>query len=189
MTEEPSVWVISRKALKGSFEQEIFQTSMLLNKDSDFTKQCTGDMYYKLIPNADKMNSDKLLQRINKIIKSKYTIFGYLQFANMVNKWKNDNVLQDKIHNKVIIIDEAHNLRNSESLEDNPKRIVEPIIEVLKNGTNNRLVLLSATPMYNEPEEILWLMALLLTNDHRYNILDPYNLPKIFNKSGEINKK
>lgn len=188
ITEEPSVWVISRKALKDTFEQEIFQTSMLLNKDSDFAKQCTGDMYYKLIPNADKMTQDKLLQRINKIIKSKYTIFGYVQFANMVNQWKEDKVLQDKIHNKIIIIDEAHNIRNIEALEGSNKRIVEPLIDVLKNGTNNRLVLLSATPMYNEPEEILWLMSLLLINDHREGILDPYNLPTAFTTSGEINE-
>lgn len=189
LTEEPNIWIISRKALKGSFEQEIFRTSLLLNKDSDLQKQCTGDLYYRMIPNAKSLSPDKITQKIQKIIKSKYQFFGYDQFANVVQQWKSQNKLNEKIHNKVIIIDEAHNLRSLEAQDENPKKIVEPLLDVLENGTNNRLILLSATPMYNEPEEILWLLSLLLANDHRKGILDPYNIPKLFTKTGKINSK
>jgi len=189
LNEEPHIWILSRKALKGSFEQEIFRTSLLLNQDRDLQKQCTGDLYFRTIPNAENLPIDKVTQKIQKIIKSKYQFFGYDQFANTVNQWKAQDKLEEKIHNKVIIIDEAHNLRNLESLDENPKKIVEPLLDVLENGKNNRLVLLSATPMYNEPEEILWLFSLLLANDHRKGILDPYNIPKLFTKTGIINKK
>lgn len=186
LTDEPSIWVISRNALKGSFEQEIFQTSKLFAKDRDLVKQCTGDKYYKIIPNADSMSNKDVEKRINTTIKSKYKIFGYVEFANIVNKWKKNKEFDKNINNKVIIIDEAHNLRNLDTKE---KIIVEPLLDILDKGVNNRLVLLSATPMYNEPDEILWLFSLLLANDKRKDILDPLNLPNIYNNSGNIIKE
>lgn len=187
LTDAPPIWVISRKALKGSFEQEIFRTNLLVQKDISLENQCTGNMYYRMIPNAKDLPKDKLIQRIQKIIKSKYQFFGYDQFANQVQSWKEQGIFSNIIHNKVIIIDEAHNLRNLETNEEHPKKIVEPLLDVLKQGTGNRLVLLSATPMYNEAEEMLWLLSLLLANDHRNDILDPFHLPSFFSKSGKPN--
>jgi hypothetical protein len=136
LTDEPSIWVISRNALKGSFEQEIFQTSKLFAKNRDLVKQCTGDKYYKLIPNADNMSNKDVEKRINMTIKSKYKIFGYVEFANIVNKWKKNKEFDKNINNKVIIIDEAHNLRNLDTKE---KIIVEPLLNILDKGVNNRL--------------------------------------------------
>ncbi len=49
----------------------------------------------------------------------------------------------------------------------------------LEKGVNNRLILLSATPMYNEPRDILELLKLLIINDKRFNIINEYK--KIFN--------
>ena len=186
---EPNIWIISRKALKGSFEQEIFRTLYLLNQDKDLRDQCTGDSYIRQIPNASQLSNDALTKRIHKMIQSKYQFFGYDQFANMIEKHKADGTLSNIIHNKVIIIDEAHNLRNLEFIGEHKKKIVEPLMDVLEQGSNNRLVLLSATPMYNEAEEILWLLSLLLLNDHRKKILDPFNLPSFYSKTGKPNVK
>ena len=41
--------------------------------------------------------------------------------------------------------------------------------------------------MYNEPEEILWLLSLLTLND-KTNILNPYDMPKIFNNNKADNE-
>jgi hypothetical protein len=40
-------------------------------------------------------------------------------------------------------------------------------VNVSKTGINNRLVLLSATPMYNQVDDILYLLYLLVLNDKR----------------------
>jgi len=188
---EPNIWIISRKALKGSFEQEIFRTLYLITKPQkrDIRDQCTGDAYLQLIPNVTEMEQDKLLQRLQKTIRSKYQFFGYDQFANTIDKLKEEGKLEEIIKNKIIIIDEAHNLRNVEKAGDKHKKIVEPLMDVLQKGTNNRLILLSATPMYNEAEEMLWLLSLLLTNDRRDKILSPYNLPSFYSASGKPNKE
>lgn len=191
---EPNIWIISKKSLKKSFEEEIFKTSLLLTPEY-IRSQCTNDNYYKLIPNADKLDKIKLNKRIQQVIKSRYKFFGYEKFANTIENYINENILEEKIKDKVIIIDEAHNIRyldtftDTENLKD-AKRIVEPLIKILKEGQDNRLVLLSATPMYNEPEEILWLLSLLKLNDTKtVNILDPYNIPQIFDSNNKPDKK
>ena len=180
----PSIWIISRKALKGSFEQEIFR----MVGTPDVRDQCTGDSYLQAIPNASQMPQDKLAQRLQKMIRSKYQFFGYDQFANMIDKSKEDGTFDTIVKNKVIIVDEAHNLRNIDQVGDHKKKIVEPLLEVLRKGTQNRLIFLSATPMYNEAEEMLWLLSLLLINDKREGILDPFNLPSFYSASGRPNK-
>ena len=49
-----------------------------------------------------------------------------------------------------------------------------------------RLVLMSATPMFNKPSEIIWLLNLLLKNDKRLPItIKPKDL---FQQNGELTK-
>lgn len=179
--DEPDVWIISKKALKKSFEQEVFQTLLLLTPEF-LRNQCTGDHYYQLIPDSDKLSSEKLIQRIQKVIKSRYRFYGYEKFANLINTYLEEGVLEDKIKNKLIIIDEAHNIRNLEGTEENQKKIIEPLLKFIQLGQNNRLVLLTATPMFNEPEEILWLLSLLTLNDKNDHLLTPFNLPSLKQK-------
>jgi hypothetical protein len=185
--EEPFVWIISKKALKKSFEKEVFRT-VLLTSPEFLREQCTGDAYYQMIPDATSLPQDKLVQRIQKIIKSRYKFFGYEKFANTIEEYIEEGTLEEKIKDKVIIIDEAHNIRNLEAPKDeeehkNLKKIIEPIIKFIQMSQNNRLVLLSATPMFNEPEEILWLMSLLALNDKQTNVLNPFHLPSFFTSS------
>ena len=188
---EPNIWIISKKGLQKSFEEEIFKTTLLLTPEY-LRAQCNGDKYYQLIPNAEQLERNKLIKRIQQVIKSRYQFFGYEKFANTIEKYKNEGILEEKVKDKIIIIDEAHNIRyfyKFTNTEHNKhlKKIVEPLLQTLTVGKGNRLVLLSATPMYNEPEEILWLLSLLTLND-KTNILDPYNIPKIFNNNKADNE-
>lgn len=171
--DEPTVWVISKKSLKKSFQQEIFRM-ILLTTPEYLREQCTGDMYHQMIPDAEKLAPQKLVSRIEKTIRSRYAFFGYEEFGNMITKYQNAGILSEKIKNKVIIVDEAHNIRNSDSTIK--KKTIEPILAFLKASNKNRLVFLSATPMFNEAKEILWLMSLLMLNDKVPTTLDPSNL-------------
>lgn len=174
MYEETDIWIISKKALKKSFENEVFKVASLLTPEF-MRDQCTGDQYYKLIPEHKTLSVDKLTQRIVKLIKSRYKFFGYETFANRVQEWIDDGTLPDKAKNKIIIIDEAHNIRNG---TEGDKKIIEPFLQCIEHGENNRLVLLTATPMYNEAEEMLWLLSLLCLNEGN-DRLSPYRLPKL----------
>lgn len=179
--EDGNVWIVSKKALKGSFEQEVFKMVTLLGPEF-MRDQCTGESYYKLIPDRAKLSTDKLSARITKVIKSRYKFFGYEKFANRIQEWTEDGTLPEKIQNKIVIIDEAHNIRSG---LDGDKKIIEPIVQFIEHGKNNRLVLLTATPMYNEPEELLWLLSLLCMND-KNDLLSPYRLPVLNETTYEL---
>lgn len=171
MYEEPIIWVVSKKALKQSFEQEVFRT-ILLTTPEFLKEQCTGDTYHEMVPDHDKLNQKNLIKRIHKIIKSRYKFFGYEKFANVIEEMK------ETVENKIIIIDEAHNIRNTLGKEQ--KKIIKPILSFIQKSKNNKLVLLSATPMFNEAEEILWLTGILMSNDKIKPSYDILNIPSFY---------
>ena len=95
--------------------------------------------------------------------------------------------LKEYFSDSMIIIDEAHNIsnksvektkkevnmdsNNSRSLINDTKTIdgklfTSVIKNVIRNADNLKLVLLTATPMYNEAYELLDLLNLLLLNDN-----------------------
>ena len=169
---EPVVWVIMPQSLKQSFKSQIFDIDT--HTFENITNQCTGDIYLKLLNiYKSSFNNKKVLNtEIKKYLKNRYRVFTYDGFAKFVNENYNNKIVQDK----VIIIDEAHNIRSTNKKD---KDSFLALFNILKNGVNNRLVLLSATPMYNEPRDILDLFKLMLLNDGREDILNKYQ--KIFN--------
>ena len=178
--DEPKIWVIMPLSLKNSFKEQIFNVSKMQDYKT-LANQCTGCTYMDMAHIIKESNIDKINIKIKKIIKSRYRIFTYDSFASFIESDYTEKGLIVK--DKVIIIDEAHNIRSSHT--DN-KRIYNTLINILPTGVNNRLILLSATPMYNEPSDMLDLLYLLLLNDKRKDILElPF--PKIFNDKNEIN--
>jgi hypothetical protein len=73
--------------------------------------------------------------------------------------------LQNEFNNRLIVIDEVHNIRKT---DDNENKKVAINLELLvKAAKNMRFLLLSATPMYNSYKEIAWLLNLINTNNRR----------------------
>jgi len=88
--------------------------------------------------------------------------------------------LKNEFDNRLIVIDEVHNIRKT---EDNENKKVAINLEILvKAAENMRLLLLSATPMYNSYKEIIWLLNLMNTNDRRARI----EVKDIFDKDGNF---
>jgi len=162
---EPKIWVIMPHALKSSFKNQIFDIDY--HTFETLANQCTGDTYIKLlnISKSSFNDKNKLKLNLSKLLKSRYRLFTYDAFAKFVQNENAGKIIKDK----VIIVDEAHNIRSTDK-ED--KDVFVALKEVLKNGINNRLILLSATPMYNEPRDILDLFQLMLVNDKRFDIIE-----------------
>jgi hypothetical protein len=90
--------------------------------------------------------------------------------------------LRNEFDNRLIVIDEVHNIRKT---EDNEKKTVAINLEYLvKAAQNMRFLLLSATPMYNSYKEIIWLLNLMNTNDRRSRV----DVKDIFDKNGNFKK-
>ena len=80
----------------------------------------------------------------------------------------------------MIIIDEVHNIRMTDDNKD--KRVAVELEKLVTNVKNMRLLLLSATPMYNSYKEIVWLLSLLNTNDGRAK----FGVREVFNGDGSF---
>jgi hypothetical protein len=88
--------------------------------------------------------------------------------------------LRNEFDNRLIVIDEVHNIRKT---DDNENKKVAINLELLvKSALNMRFLLLSATPMYNSYKEIIWLLNLMNTNDRRARI----EVRDIFKKNGDF---
>ncbi len=178
--EEPLIWVILPKSLKTNFYNTIYDFSLY------HQKQCTSDLYIKLAKIKKETPLKEAQTKILKIIKQRYLVLTYGEFEKHVSGGK-------KVENKILIVDEAHNLRNKtaekeEDLDEDEKISVKTyniLKDVLENGENNRLILMSGTPMYNKPNEIIELLNLFLINDKK----EPINKLTLFDKNGSLTDK
>ena len=194
ITNKPTIWVIMPHSLEISFKNEVFKIDGYDTLEM-LSRQCTDQNYIKLLniykdtfsatgaaaaaASANKEYRETLRSELKALLKTRYKIFTYDGFAKHIKDKYNNKIVE----NKVIIIDEAHNIRSTNTKE---KDTYSALVKCLEKGVNNRLVLLSATPMYNEPRDILELLKLLLINDKRQGILKENK--KLFdNKSFNIN--
>jgi len=90
--------------------------------------------------------------------------------------------LRNEFDNRLIVIDEVHNIRKTDDNEN--KKVAINLEFLVKAAQNMRLLLLSATPMYNNYKEIVWLLNLMNTNDRRGRI----EIKDIFDKNGNFKK-
>jgi hypothetical protein len=126
-------------------------------------------------------------QRRDKIDKSKKgnKVTSRIQMLKDVKIELNERIiarLKKEFDNRLIVIDEVHNIRKT---EDNENKKVAINLELLvKSAENMRFLLLSATPMYNSYKEIVWLLNIMNTNDRRGKI----EIKDIFDKNGNFKK-
>jgi len=90
--------------------------------------------------------------------------------------------LRNEFDNRLIVIDEVHNIRKTDDNEN--KKVAINLEFLVKAAQNMRFLLLSATPMYNNYKEIIWLLNLMNTNDRRGRI----EVKDIFDKNGNFKK-
>jgi hypothetical protein len=108
-------------------------------------------------------------------------------------------IIRNEFSGSCMIIDEAHNLRDipGEKEEENldapggiveltdaqeGKKLTPSLTRVLNFALNMKLVLLTATPMYNNYQEIIFLLNLLLKNDKRGEM----KISDIFTQKGDF---
>jgi len=139
----------------------------LISKKSNINKQNKS----KKTGNPDKMD-------VGEESHSRFGIEGKSR-ENILIK----NRLQKFFGNRLIIIDEIHNIR--ESGNDNANKLVsKQLYKLVKYVDNMKLVVMSATPMYNDYKEIIYLINLLNLNDKRSTI----EINDVFNSDGTFVK-
>ena len=158
----------------------------------------------KQLEQINMQNAKDELKKINRRIisrfkkKGHYRIMGYEKFANRVigrkeKDKKTGNFVKDEsgkivreitgikienIDNCLLIIDEAHNILNNNDFR-------KAVYEIMKKSVNARLILLTATPMFHEPTQIISFLELIRLPIHTEKI----KVKEIFEKVDESTKE
>ena len=183
------ILVICGKSVVNNFYNNIFDKSKLQPENLDYLDyQCTGRTYYDMTDLTKKKKPEQQYKAIKKKIKNFYDIKTYYTFATELDKIKIRDKTPDKreyikhIHtefsNRVLIVDEVQALRDNieGKTKEYKKKIPEILEDIAKYSNNTRFVLLSATPMFNDADEIIWLINLMRLNDNQV----PIKLEDIF---------
>jgi len=235
---EKVVYIIAPQAIADGFRRTIFDINRLERIEDDVERkltgeewkspQCTGMTYPRLLDMANNRNKEEIGAAVDKLVKERYKIMGYRAFANWVEKQlakiprqtltakkveeREEEILRKLFDDHLLIVDEAHNLRDASVAEtdieitDEPTESAEedaskrdyirmsdaaegkkltPILDkILRLSRGLRLMLMTATPMYNTAPEIVFLLNLLLLNDTKGS--KKLEVSKIFDNNGKL---
>jgi hypothetical protein len=209
------VLIVCPRAIRGGFYRTIFDTSEerlqlgTMDTEPNEANGCTGNTYLNLAGMLYERNREVIERRVKRAIESRYEFYGYGQFANHIRnvlrrvpRYGNSNdqrqaeidALRREFSYRMLIIDEAHNLRDvtgSTEKEEGEEEKVEvadateekeeivadleerkeakmltPFLErLLRESEGMKLLLMSATPMFNSVFEIVHIFNLMLMND------------------------
>mgnify|MGYP003328238821 FL=1 len=201
--------IVASPNVEENFKLQLFDERKLKLIDGIWNiRACTGNKYLKEINpmNMRGFSKEKVIKQVNKIIKNYYIFMGYVKFANYIvskssfegdlDEDKKNEIIKKRLNktfnNRLIIIDEVHNIRMSD--DNKEKRVATELLKLVNNVKNMRLLLLSATPMYNSYKEIIWIINLLNINDNRseirvQDVFTPDGNFKIDNEGNEVGKE
>ena len=191
---QDEVYILAPPNIQPNFEKTIFDAQRMTigkGEEQNTINSCTGDKYLALTGSLLERDPKVIQTRVKDLVKSRYKIFGYIEFAGVIKRiLERFNADQEELANeeirktfsgKMLIIDEAHNLRDmveteSENLDaaggegevkdaKAGKILTGPLKRVLNVADGLVLVLLTGTPMFNNHKEIISLLNLLLIND------------------------
>ena len=140
----------------------ILPAALIGNFMSELRSECTDNKYIKKEERLklEKLNFDdedyiKIIKKSNQRIEKYYTIYSYNKLINLIkeNKIKNFN-------NTLLIIDEIQNMI---SLNGTFYKLLNNIIN--KSNDTLKIILLSATPMFDRPIELALTLNLLKRNN------------------------
>jgi hypothetical protein len=192
--------IVASPNVQANFKNQLFDERKLKQEGSIWiTNTCVGNNLLKEI-NANQMKDSpkaKIVSQINTLIQKAYLFVGYVEFASYIQRKTmvdeslelDENERKEKeienvkkyFNNRLIIVDEVHNISAVQSNKKN-KKTSTALIKLCKYADNLRLLLLSATPMYNSHKEIVWITNLLNSVDKKSLIKEE----EIFDKNGDF---
>jgi len=141
------IYVIVPASLKGNYRSE------LRSECGDYLTNKERELLKKLHPSSNEYK--EIIEKSDIKINKYYDILSYNKFIEKLN---NNNI---KLNNSLLIIDEIQNLVSDDGVWYNT------LEDKISHAKDLKLILLSATPMFDKPNE-LGLIIKLLRNDHDF---------------------
>lgn len=173
---QKQIIIVASPNVQDNFRMQLFDEANLSEVDGHWSVTgCIGNkLLQEINPTGMKgLTKETVISQVRNLINTHYSFQGYVQFSNDISrtamkaktKQGKMQLLEAKFSNRLIIIDEVHNIRIS---DDNAnKNVAKNLMFLVSVVSNLRLLLLSATPMYNSYREIVWLLNLMNMNDRR----------------------
>ena len=190
--------IVASPNVQGNFRQQLFDDRKMKKVGGVWNiEACSGNRFLAEINpvHLQGVSKDKIISQVKRLINNYYSFMGYVEFANYIRKSANvsDEFSEEKreeitrrklehvFSNRLIVIDEVHNIRMGGG-DKQGKRVAVWLEKLIDAVHPLRLLLLSATPMYNDPREVIWLLNLMNKNDGRH----PIQIKDVFNGEGDM---
>jgi hypothetical protein len=201
--QDRKVFVVASAAVQDNFQSQLFDMTRVSIDTLAGTlesKQCTGRRYLDMLMRIESEPKNwnnpeiraKLERTANAIIKEFYEFTAYSSFGNLIlsklggtekdidRAWVHEN-----FDNRLLIIDEAHNIRESKD-EEGMKGVTRALENLVKVADGLVLVLLTATPMYDTYDEMAYYVNLFLWNDRKQLPTESVKTADFFNPDGTL---
>lgn len=180
--------IVASPNVLDNFKKQLFDETNLkqIEKGGEWSiASCIGNKFIDEInpTNLKGLTKEHVVLQIKNLIKTHYVFMGYIEFANYINEiagpTQDIKKIKNEFNDRLLVIDEIHNVRND---GDKNKVVADNLLFLIRSADRMRLLLLSATPMFNSCKEIIWLLNLLNINDRRPTI----DIKKVFNADGDL---
>jgi hypothetical protein len=189
--------IVASPNVQGNFKQQLFDDRKMKKVGGVWNiEACSGNKFLSEISpvHLKGFSKEKIISLVQRLIRNYYSFMGYVEFANFIRKTANVSAdipehkreeisrkkLENAFSNRLVVIDEVHNIRMGS--EKQGKRVAVWLDKLVDAVHPLRLLFLSATPMYNDPREIIWLLNLMNKNDGRSAI----NIKQVFDSNGNM---
>ena len=192
----PKIIVVANPNVTANFKTQLFDKTALKAERGGYwaLHGCVGDQLIREVnpANVSGLSREYMESQIAHVISSAYSFQGYIQLSNNIDRIRRraeqlgvdeaglTRMLQDRYGDTLFVIDEVHNIRSTH----NTKSVSNNLQDLVSRVTGIRLLLMSATPVFNNPDEIVWVINLMNANDRRSLI----SAADVFDKSGRFKK-
>jgi len=153
------------------FEKKIYTGALILAKGknlldnfmTELLEKCTRGQYYP--DNYIQLTENEKVHRIKAKTRF-YKLQTFEKFAKALKKMRDEDIVET-YSNKIIIIDEAHNLRIQKD-KTTDVEVYNQFFRFLHLVVNCKVLLLTGTPMKDSPAEIASISNLLLPLDKQF---------------------
>lgn len=183
MNMRKKILIIASPNVQENFKLQLFNESKLkkLDNGSWNISSCVGQSLYKEVNilNSEDIEKEEIVDKVNALVNKYYEFMGYTKLASLISNKKKKGVLEETFEGRLLIIDEAHNIRPSDQKQKKVSSALNLLVEQVRNM---RILLLSATPMFDNYREIIHVINILLKNEKKPILLES----DIFDKNGNF---
>jgi hypothetical protein len=197
------ILIVASPNVQNNFRLQLFDDRKLKKENGLWNlNTCIGNLLLNEINPSSmyELKRNQIISEINNLIKTYYQFVGYDKLANIIRSETKDmdedkeptkeqkelevKKIRKLFNNRLIIIDEVHNITLAQENKE-AKKVGSMLMRIARYAQNIRLLLLSATPVYNNYKEIIWLTNLMNAVDKRSSI----KTEDIFDKEGNFVKE